>query len=149
MEASVFRQIEDGKLCCPVTHERLYFDEQGTNLFTADRSHSYPVVEGTPILLADPGEAAKYVQGSRKMLREYSSAASPLVRWFKRWHARDYCTAASTAAFKSLFSDAGVYLSIGGGPVQTSVFDKPQHRSMAERRCCRRRPHGALFRCVG
>lgn len=119
---SVPEQVGRGILVCPVTRERLVFEDDA--LRTADRGRRYAVVSGVPILLSDPRAADHYVLESSRMVEEYGRAdrdsgkRGPSGK-LRQLLARDYRTAESTAAFTRFLERAGgesVYLSLGGGP---------------------------------
>ena len=117
----VATQIKDGKLVCPLTHQRLSVDTQAGSLVTRDGKIRYGYLDGkVPILLPDPGWAAQYASASQRMAEEY--APSKVARRRSYWHwlkTNDYRTRASNAAFDGLFDGLmqdALCLSIGGGP---------------------------------
>ncbi|MEO8348739.1 MAG: methyltransferase domain-containing protein [Acidobacteriota bacterium] len=118
---SVPEQIGRGILVCPVTRERLVFEDGA--LRTSDDTHRYAVVSGVPILLSDPQAADRYVQESSRMVEEYGqvedSGKRGQIGKLRQLLARDYRTPESASAFTRFLERAvgeSVYLSLGGGP---------------------------------
>lgn len=121
----VMKQIEEGKLVCPVSGQRLSLDPAGQRLVTPDGEHSYPMHNGqVPILLADPAALAEYVTASAKMNEEYSAEPNPLslnvllIR-VQKLLVPDYRKRSSVEAAARIFDGQpaqALCLSIGGGP---------------------------------
>ncbi len=111
-------------MVCPHSRQRLVAD--GDALVTEDRRHRYPLLDGVPILLKDPGRVAEYRQGPGEgMFAEYEEPEGG-VR-LKRILARlarlggDHRSATSKDAFEAAIASqpAGTLcLSIGGGPTR-------------------------------
>jgi len=115
------RQIAERRLVSPET--RVPLAPEGANLRTIDGRQVYPVVEGVPILLADPARIrAALAAQDGAMVREYEAPPPGRVRALYRRLVNapgDQRTRASHRAFEGLLtglpSDA-LCLSIGGGP---------------------------------
>jgi len=123
-------QLAQGRLVCPRTHEPL--TRRGDELVTGSGT-AYPLVDGVPILFAEPerqaayleeaagGMAAEYEQYERYGRRE-GRLRGTLRRLAHRATAGpDHRTPASEAAFRAVVAEqpAGALgLSIGGGPTR-------------------------------
>jgi SAM-dependent methyltransferase len=115
-------QVQRGILVCPVTREKLVLRD--SELRAVGTKRRYDVVDGVPILLADPQAAELFVAGSSRMVAEYGRAgltasSSRTSEKLKELLARDYRTAESLSAFDRFLEGAGgdsVFLSLGGGP---------------------------------
>lgn len=121
----VVRQIEEGRLVCPLTHQRLVPDLPGQKLTTADGTRTYPLLQGrVPILLPDPADFAEYVTASDKMTAEYSAGAKrfsleALLTKVQKLLVPDYRKRSAVAAVRRIFDGqpaGALCLSIGGGP---------------------------------
>lgn len=121
----VFRQIEEGRLVCPVTLQQLAIDATGTLLKTADGSRSYPLLQGrVPLMLPEPEAFAGYVTASDKMTAEYSSkperfSLEVLLVKVQKLLVPDYRKRSAVAAVERIFGrqpSGALCLSIGGGP---------------------------------
>lgn len=119
---SIDEQLRRGALVCPRSHQRL--SRRGGSLETPDGAHSYPLRQGVPVLLRDPGRVAEDLAADRgAMVAEYEQARRPsfLQRLYRRAMTSigDFRSTSSRLAFQSLFeglpADA-LCLSIGGGP---------------------------------
>lgn len=118
-------QIMKGKLVCPRSKKRLFFDERNSCLVTADKSATYPVQNGcVPILLADQEWANRYISSLPETAVEYPSIEKDsILAKLKALLLNDYRTASSIAAFRRVIEDApddALCLSIGGGPNRPS-----------------------------
>ena len=118
---SIPEQIEQGRLVCPVTRQRLVPAED--RLVTADGRESYPVHNGVPILMADPARQAAYRREAEgRMYEEYlpgkpARAKEALIRLIRPGN--DYRSEASQRAFLAITEEQPpdrLCLSIGGGP---------------------------------
>jgi SAM-dependent methyltransferase len=117
----IWRQIDLGILVCPVSRQKLI--RRGTeSLQTEHGEHSYTVLRGLPMLIADEDVVKKYAKSSVQMNDEYT--VEYLVKqesWFYRLRAHDYRSEASIQARDAIFANAGkasVCVSIGGGPTR-------------------------------
>lgn len=121
----VFRQIEEGRLVCPVTFQRLEIDSSRQWVRTVDGTRSYPLVQGlVPVMQPDPEAFADYLTASDKMTAEYCAqpprfSLEVLLNKVQKLLIPDYRKRSSVAAVERIFgrqpSDA-LCLSIGGGP---------------------------------
>jgi SAM-dependent methyltransferase len=115
------RQIALRKLVSPQTHVPL--TREGESLRTVDGRHAYPIVQGVPILLADPARiTAALGAEDGAMVKEYEAPPPGRLRaWYRQVLAApgDQRTRASHRAFEALLADLSadtLCLSIGGGP---------------------------------
>lgn len=116
-------QIRLGKLACPQTHRPLA--RQGDRLVTLDGALSYPVLNGVPILLADPEAVAGYLaQQSGSMVAEYMQPRKGLFRTASdrlTTAVGDLRTVESEQAFRASLEDLpadALCVSVGGGPMR-------------------------------
>jgi len=121
---TIERQIEDGKLICPVTRLPLLLDGKGEYLLLANSSEQYRVLEKrVPLLIIDEKLAAKYVCDSQRMVAEYQpeslSRQESVFGKMKAFLLQDYRTKASVVDFLEIFDGLPLdafCLSVGGGP---------------------------------
>lgn len=121
----VCTQIDEGRLVCPVTLQRLVLDAERKCLKTADGTRSYPLAQGqVPIMQPDPEAFADYLTASDKMNAEYSDrperfSLNVLLNKVQKILVPDYRKRSSIAAVERIFGQqppAALCLSIGGGP---------------------------------
>jgi SAM-dependent methyltransferase len=120
---SITEQIAQGRLVCPVSHQRLLAANEA--LVTLDGERTYPVRDGVPILIADPARQAGYRQeAAGQMYEEYLSRRPATI---KQTFARlirpgsDYRSVAAEKAFLAITAaqpPSSLCLSIGGGPTR-------------------------------
>lgn len=115
-------QVSSGKLVCPKTRQKLFFDSN--TLFTLDGLNKYPISDSNvPILLTDKEGATSYVKNSKKMIAEYARSSKNNIRnklrsQILRQLLKDYRTKKSRDAFNHVIASLPsetLCLSIGGG----------------------------------
>jgi hypothetical protein len=122
------RQVETGRLVCPLTRARLRVS--GERLVTEDGAHAYPLLPNrVPILIDDPARMERYLAANPQMLTHYAQTAtrdrSRLRRWkdqIDRSLARKYRTRESMEAREAFLNRIGpdsLALSVGGGPYRS------------------------------
>lgn len=121
----ILQQINNGKVVCPVTGQRLIIDAQNSLLRTIDGAISYPLLGGTvPLLLQDRQAMAEYVNDSAKMTSEYTEKRRTLMEVLTKYAQNgmpDFRKRSCPLAFNRLISavsDDAICLSIGGGPTR-------------------------------
>ncbi len=121
----VRKQIDEGRLVCPVTLQRLVRDAERQCLKTADGTRLYPLAGGrVPIMQPDPEAFADYLTASDKMTAEYSAkperfSLNVLLNKVQKILVPDYRKRSSIAAVERIFGQQppeALCLSIGGGP---------------------------------
>lgn len=119
----IVRQIETGKLVCPVSRQRLVINEREDTLTTVDGLRSYPLLHGrVPMLLDDPVSMAAYANDSAKMAEEYLPERETLIARLTKLQKRvipDYRKKSSKVAFQRVIGGRpgdALCLSVGGGP---------------------------------
>jgi SAM-dependent methyltransferase len=119
MRTSVQRDIELGRLVCPVSRQALKI--VGDSL-TAP-GHTYHLAGGVPLLIEDEAAAAAYVQSSGGMVADYKEFERPgFLRLLADAGAHDYRSKASNAAFALMMAGApadATMISVGGGPTRS------------------------------
>lgn len=118
----VLKQIETGRLVCPVTRKRLEVNKKRDGLISSD-GREYPLLDGRiPVLLADPESMREYVGDSQKMTEEYKTGGKSLtlrLTELSRKLIPDYRKRSSVTGFERVIAskpDDALCLSIGGGP---------------------------------
>lgn len=121
-ELNVLKQIELGKLACPVTKMKLAFSETKDSLVSED-GRAYPLLNGkTPVLLTDQETMDTYVKESEKMNEEYGEGRKTLgtlLMEIERKLVPDFRNKSSIEGFNRVVAslpDDKLCLSIGGGP---------------------------------
>ena len=120
---SIETQVQRGQLVCPRTRNPLVLE--GGCLRTLNAEHSYPLVEGVPVLFADEARVQSYLGRQQgRMVTEYTRPPRPSMR--TAWRrlvsgVGDMRSSASEEAFQSIFSDLSgepLCISVGGGPMR-------------------------------
>ena len=122
---SVYDQVKDGQLVCPVTKQTLSF--LTNELRTQDGLRTYPVANGTPIFL-DPDLQREYIsENGGEMSQKYET--KPPRRFSLRWFDRklfsggrpDYRPASCRDAKRTAIDqqpDDALCVAVGGGPMR-------------------------------
>jgi SAM-dependent methyltransferase/uncharacterized protein YbaR (Trm112 family) len=120
---SVQDQIRLEKLVCPRTRQPLIPQED--RLITRDGRIEYPLLNGAPLLVADPEAVAEYLaQQAGSMVAEYAQVRkNPLRSAYDRLLSAvgDLRTPESEEAFRSSLDglpEDALCVSVGGGPVR-------------------------------
>lgn len=120
---SVAQQIAEGRLVCPVTHQRLR--AEGDSLRSADGRFFYALKNGVPILLDADKQAVYLEQFHGHMQREYTvpKKRSAIQDAFDRLVTigGDRRNPRAVAAFNAMFGKqppGALCLSVGGGPTR-------------------------------
>jgi len=126
MMMDVATQINEGRLVCPVSHQRLEIDRANGSLTTSDGQQSYPLLEGdVAILLADADTMAAYAADSKKMTDEYKAGFTSLTTWLTKlsqYFMPEFRAGSSNKALAGVLDqqpDNALCISIGGGPRRT------------------------------
>jgi SAM-dependent methyltransferase len=127
---SLDTQIAGGALVCPRTRQTLH--REGSHLRSSDGTSIYPIVDGVPILLCDPGQAAAMLKGdAERMVHEYREGPNRATGGLRAvgqkvmgWVARRALAARTVgveSAFQKLFEgldENALCVSVGGGPTR-------------------------------
>lgn len=117
----VWRQVETGILVCPVTRQKLT-RRSAESLQTERGEHSYRVLHGLPMLIADEDVVNEYSRSSVQMNDEYTvEHLEKQEGWLYKLRAHDYRSESSIRARAAIFENTGkesVCVSIGGGPTR-------------------------------
>lgn len=120
---SIERQIEQGQLVCPISHQRLY--RRGDSLHVADGKFTYPIVRGIPLLIDQERQSAYLAQLDNFMLRHYTQpdGRSALIRFFEKFSTLggDYRNTQAEEAFHETIvkqPPEALCVSVGGGPTR-------------------------------
>lgn len=122
-------QIKNGIIVCPASKKPLKISKNENLLRTVDDSHTYSLINNTPILLKERAIIERLLDSApSKMLEEYEHFVEHLnsrnrVQHFKnlaeRWYRKDLRDNKCIEAFQSIFdtlTDESVAISVGGGP---------------------------------
>lgn len=133
MRFDVEEQIRSGLLVCPETRQPLTVRDG--RLVTPDGEHSYPYVNGVPILIDAETQASYLSENNEAMVGEYSAVSSGAARQAGAGQARsfldsllepirrrvlnpgeDYCSAESREAWRVVSEqpDDALCLAVGG-----------------------------------
>jgi uncharacterized protein YbaR (Trm112 family) len=118
VRASLEQQLETQALVCPQTREPL--ERDGAVLRCS--AHTYPIIEGVPILLANAPAMTRYASESDTMTQAYTRTTLA-DRIKQRIKLNDYRTQRSRDAVAKVLDVpiGSLCLSIGGGPLRASA----------------------------
>jgi SAM-dependent methyltransferase len=121
----VKKQIAEGRLVCPATHQTLII--KSDHLETVDGSHRYSIKNGIPILFANLSRQAQYLNENNGAMEKEYNLTNP-VRKKLRYLFRslstfggDHRSKNSRAAFQQAIAQQPpetLCLAIGGGPAR-------------------------------
>lgn len=122
MRPSIETQVSKGWLVCPKTRQPLAL--AGDLLVTQDGEHSYPYLDGVPILI-DPQKQAGYLsENDESMVRTYSSASPEAARPPRRRLVRPLLRKALKPALSRVLNTDD-YRSVASREAERLVHDQP------------------------